>query len=396
MSSQPLDGIDVVTLGQLYNGPYCSLMLSYLGANVVKVEPPDGEPLRSRVDTGEPPELVMLNSNKKGITLDLKSASGKELFRDLAEKADVLVENYSVGTMDRLGLGYDDLKEHNEELIYAHGSGYGESGPYQGYPAMDLTIQAISGVMDVTGFPDGPPMKAGIAVGDFMGGIHLFAGILAALFQREQTGEGQFVEVSMHDTMFPTLASALGAYFDEKDVPPRTGNRHSGLAQSPYNVYETSDGYVALFGVTDRHWQALLEEIGREDLVDDPRFESNVKRSKNADEVDRIIGDWMAEKDRDAAVSVLRDAGVPCGPVKEISEVVHDPHLEQREMINWIDHPSYGEIAVPGLPIRLGESELPTIEPSPEQGQHTEEVLKQRLGLTEDEISVLREEGVIQ
>lgn len=395
MSSQPLEGIDVITLGQLYNGPYCALMLSYLGANVVKVEPPDGEPLRARVDTGEPPELVMLNSNKKGITLDLKSESGKELFRDLAKKADIVVENYGVGTMDRLGLGYDDLKDRNPELIYAHGSGYGESGPYQGYPAMDLTIQAISGVMDVTGFPDGPPVKAGIAVGDFMGGIHLFAGILTALYQRELTGEGQFVEVSMHDTMFPTLASALGAYFDEKDVPPRTGNRHSGLAQSPYNVYETTDGYVALFGVTDRHWRAILEIIGREDLKGDPRFESNVKRSKNADAVDGIIGEWMSEMNRDAAVSVLRDAGIPCGPVNEISEVVHDPHLEEREMINWIDHPSYGKIAVPGLPIRLGDSDLPTIEPSPEQGQHTEEVLKRRLDLSDEDIQRLRDEGVI-
>jgi len=395
MSNQPLNGIDVVTLGQLYNGPYCALMLSYLGANVVKVEPPDGEPLRARVDTGEPPELVMLNSNKKGITLDLKSESGKELFRDLAEKADIVVENYGVGTMDRLGLGYGDLNDRNPELIYAHGSGYGESGPYQDYPAMDLTIQAISGVMDVTGFPDGPPVKAGIAVGDFMGGIHLFAGILAALYQRELTGEGQFVEVSMHDTMFPTLASALGAYFDEKDVPPRTGNRHSGLAQSPYNVYETTDGYVTLFGVTDRHWQAILDVIDRKDLVGDPRFESNVKRSKNADAVDRIIGEWMSEMNRDAAVSILRDVGVPCGPVSEISEVVHDPHLEEREMINWIDHPSYGKIAVPGLPIRLGESDLPTIEPSPEQGQHTEEVLKRRLGLSDETIRGLKDEGVI-
>ena len=395
MDRQALDGVDVVTLGQIYNGPYCAMLLSYLGADVTKIEPPDGEPLRARVDEGEPPEFVMLNSNKEGITLNLKSERGKELFKELVSDADVLVENYSVETMERLGLDYDTLKADNPELIYAHGSGFGEDGPYRKYPAMDLTIQAIGGVMDVTGFPDGPPVKAGIAVGDFMGGIHLMAGIVTALYQREITGEGQYVEVSMHDAVYPTLMSPLGAYHNDDDAPPRTGNRHSGLAQSPYNVYEASDGYVAIFGVTNDHWHALLEVIGREDLVGDERYDTNVKRSNRLDEVDGMVEGWTSERERDDIIEILMDAGVPCGPVKELDEVAEDPHLKERGMINEIDHPSYGDISVPGLPIRLGDSDLPDIEPSPEKGRDNDEVYGGRLGLSESEIEKLREDGVI-
>jgi len=395
MDQQALEDITVIDLGQIYNGSYCSLLLSYLGADVTKVEPPHGEPLRARVDEGEPPEFVMLNSNKKGITINLKTERGKELLKDLVRDADVLVENYAVGTMEGLGLEYETLKEVNPELIYAHSSGFGEDGPYCKFPAMDLTIQAIGGIMDVTGFPDGPPVKAGIAVGDFMGGIHLTAGVLAALYQRELTGTGQFVEVSMHDSVYPTLMSPLAAYFNGDDVPSRTGNRHSGLAQCPYNVYETADGYVAIFGVTDGHWHALLDIIGRPDLKDDPRFESNVKRAQHMDEVDRIVEEWTRKRPRDEIYETLLDGGVPCGPVNELSEVANDPHLKERGMIHDIEHPSFGDISVPGLPIRLENSELPEIKPSPEKGQDNEEVLSERLGLSASEIESLREDGVI-
>ncbi|WP_436348466.1 CaiB/BaiF CoA transferase family protein [Natronorubrum sp. FCH18a] len=395
MKQRLLDDVTIIDLGQIYNGPYCSLLLSYLGADVTKIEPPSGEPLRGRVDDGEAPEFVMLNSNKKGVTLNLKSEEGKEIFKDLVEDADVLVENYSVGTMDGLGLGYEVLSELNPELIYAHGSGFGEEGPYNRYPAMDLTIQAISGIMDVTGFPDGPPVKTGIAVGDFMGGIHLVAGILGALYERERTGEGQFVEASMHDSVFPTLMSPLGAYFSDDDVPSRTGNRHSGLAHSPYNVYETADGHVAIFGVSTDHWHSLLEVVGREDLKDDPRFETNVKRANRLDEVDEIVESWTAERSRKEVERTLLEAGVPFGPVKELEEVVNDPHLKERQMINEIEHPSFGEISVPGSPIRLSNSELPDIEPSPEKGRDNEEVYCSQLGYSRDELERLEEENVI-
>lgn len=396
MPRQALDGLEVVDLGQIYNGAYCSLILSYLGANVTKVEPPFGEPLRSRVDEGEPPEFVMLNSNKDGITLNLKSDRGQELFKDLIRDADVLVENYAVGTMESFGLGYEALSEVNPSLIYAHASGFGDTGPKSDRLAMDLIVQAVGGIMDVTGFPDGPPVKTGIAAGDFLGGIHLAAGVLGALYQREQTGEGQFVEVGMYDAVYPSLLSQLGAYYKEDDVPPRTGNRHSGLAKCPYNAYETSDGYVTILCASNAHWQKLLEAIGREELKNEARLETNVKRLNHMDEVDSMIAEWTQERTRDQVEEELLEAGVPCGSVQTVEEVIHDPHLEERDMVKEIQHPAFGgSIRVPGSPIRLSESEMPEIQPSPTKGADNYDVLSEKLGLSEDEISELERDSII-
>lgn len=391
-----MEDIEVVDLGQIYNGAYCSLILSYMGANVTKVEPPFGEPLRSRVDEGEPPEFVMLNSNKDGITLNLKSERGKELFKDLIRDADVLVENYAVGTMESFGLGYETLSEINPELIYAHSSGFGESGPKSDRLAMDLIVQAVGGVMDVTGFPDGPPVKTGIAPGDFLGGIHLTAGVLAALYQREQTGKGQFVEVGMYDAVYPALLSQLGAYYKDDDIPSRTGNRHSGLAKCPYNAYETNDGYVTILCASDAHWRQLLDVIGRPELKDDERLETNVKRLDHMDEVDSIIEEWTQTQTRTEVEETLYEAGVPCGPVQTVEEVMHDPHLEAREMVNEIDHPEVdGPIRVPGTPIRLSDSEMPDIRPSPSKGGDNYDVFKKKLGLSEEEVAELERNDVI-
>lgn len=396
MAQQALEGIEVVDLGQIYNGAYCSLILSYLGANVTKVEPPFGEPLRSRVDEGEPPEYVMLNSNKDGITLNLKSERGKELFKDLIREADVLVENYAVGTMEAFGLGYETLSEINPKLIYAHASGFGDSGPKSERLAMDLIVQAVGGVMDVTGFPDGPPVKTGIAAGDFLGGIHLAAGVFCALYQRERTGEGQFVEVGMYDAVYPSLLSQLGAHYKDGDVPSRTGNRHSGLAKCPYNAYETSDGHVTILCASDAHWQKLLDAIDQESMIEDERLDTNVKRLDHMDEVDSMIEEWTRDRTRDEVEETLLEAGVPCGPVQTVEEVIHDPHLEEREMVKEIQHPEFGgSIRVPGSPIRLSESAMPEIRPSPTKGADNYTVLSEKLGLTEDEISELERDGVI-
>lgn len=396
MRQQALEGVDVIDLGQIYNGAYCSLILSHLGADVTKIEPPFGEPLRSRVEDGEPPELVMLNSSKDGITLNLKSDRGKELFKDLVCDADVVVENFAVGTMEKFGLGYETLSEINPELIYAHGSGFGEHGPKSDRLAMDLIVQAIGGVMDVTGFPDGEPVKTGIAPGDFLGGIHLAAGVMGALYQREQIGEGQFVEVSMYDAVYPSLLSQLGSYYKDEDVPPRTGNRHSGLAKCPYNAYETEDGYVTILCASDKHWQQLLDAIGRDDLKDIEKYQTNFKRLEHTEDIDAIIEEWTRGYTRDEVEAAMLEGGVPCGAVQSVEEVIHDPHLEEREMVNEIDHPAFDEpIRVPGTPIRLSESMMPDIEPSPGKGEDNAEVLQKRLGLSESEIDQLAEDNVI-
>lgn len=389
-----LDDVSVVSLGQIYNGPYCALLLAYLGADVVKVEPPGGERMRARDEEGMTPEVVMLNSSKDSLTLDLKSDRGTELFRDLVAEADVLVENYSTGTMDRLGLGYDDLAADNPELIYASGSGYGESGPYTDYPAMDLTVQAMTGVMDVNGFPEHPPVKTGVQVADFMGGVHLALAVLAALHQRERTGEGQFVEVGMMEAVYPTLLSPMAAHYTNPDAPHRTGNRHSGLRISPYNVYQAEDGYVAIICNAEHIWERLTEAIGRPDLQDDERYGTNENRRERMDAVDDVVRAWTSERTRDEAVDILRKAGVPCAPVQTRDEVLHDEHLEARGMIQEVHHPDAGTIRVPGLPMKLHGAEGPQIEVADGPGASSRAVLAD-LGLSDDAIDELADAGVI-
>ena len=235
------DGVRVLELGQIYNGPYCGLLLAQLGADVIKIEPPGGEQLRFRSHQPiESHEFVMLNSNKRSVVLDLKTDAGRQALLDLVETADVLIENFAPGTMERLQLSPERLLEHNPRLVVASGKGYGSTGPYAHMSAMDITVQAMSGSASATGEPDGPPTKAGAAFVDFSGGIHLFAAISAALFQRERTGRGQIVEVSMHDTIYPMLASSLGGLHNhpDRELPERTGNRHSGMAVAPYNIYD--------------------------------------------------------------------------------------------------------------------------------------------------------------
>lgn len=393
----PLDGITVLDLGQIYQGPYCGLVLSHLGAEVIKVERPGGETIRDRSEDGETPEVQFLNPGKRGITLNLKTEGGKQALRDLVTESDVLIENFASGKMDDLGVGYTALQEVNSELVYAHGSGYGNDGPYTNYPAMDLTIQAIGGVMDTTGFPDNPPTKAGPAISDFMGGVHLAVGIISALYQRTVTGEGQYVEVGMMDCIYPTLTSPIGAWVKEENVPNRTGNQHSGMAIAPYNVYEVTDGYVAIICIAERHWVSLVQLMGREDLLDDPRFESKSARANHVDVIDEFVGEWVASRSKSELVEVLLEHNVPCAPVQTVQEVVDDPHLEARGMLNYLPNKGAGrtEIPVPGSPIKLSANDSAEVTPSPRLGEHTDNVLAEVAGYTQEEIDALRRDGAI-
>jgi crotonobetainyl-CoA:carnitine CoA-transferase CaiB-like acyl-CoA transferase len=394
--STALEGLIVLDLGQIYQGPYSTLMLAFQGATVIKIEPLGGENLRLR-RRGDAHELLMLNSNKRGICLNLKSEEGKSIFLDLVKKADVVVENYAVGVMDRLGLGYDVLNGINPRLIYATGKGYGLDGPYAERLAMDLTIQAIGGVMATTGFPDMPPVKAGPAICDFLGGIHLFGGITTALYHREKTGKGQLVEVSMHDAVYPTLASALGAYYNGNGkVPQRTGNQHSGMSTAPYNVYPCEDGHMAIMCVADRQWEALAKVMGRDELIEDPRFKTNVDRSANTLVVDDIVSSWTSKNKKLDIAEKLARVNVPNAPVLSIPEVADDPHLIHRKMIREVEHPVAGNVRVPGSPIRLSDSPLDQIFPAPLLGQHTNQVLREYLDFSEEQLSHLREKQAIK
>ena len=395
MAKKALEDVIVLDLGQIYNGSYCGLILSYLGAEVIKIEPPFGDPLRSRVDEGEPEEFIMLNSNKKGVSLNLKKKKGKRIFKEMVESADILIENYSTGTMDDLGLGYNHLSDINPGLVYAHSSGFGDEGPRKDQLAMDLIIQAVSGVMDITGEPDGPPLKTGAAIGDFLGGSHLVSGVLAALYHKERTGEGQYIEVSMNDSVYPSLMSQLASHYRDKDSPNRTGNRHSGLAKAPYNAYDTNDGYIVIICASDEHWRKLLDLMNRSELKGDERFTDNISRVQNVNEVDEIVESWTSTKEVSQAEEELRDAGIPCGKVQTVEEVVNDEHLIERDMIQKIHHPEYGNIKVPGMPVRLSKSESVTPDPSPTLGENNKEVLCGLLDFTEREVERLDEEGVL-
>lgn len=294
----PLSGVTVIDLSHVYNGPYATFLMALAGAEVIKVEPHTGEHLRSRGDMGGAAlPFAMLNSNKKPITLDLKSEQGKEILRKLVKKADILVENFAPGVMERLGLGSAALRQINPRLIYGSSSGYGKDGPYRNYPAMDLVMQAMSGVINSTGHPDHPPVKSGAALCDFFAGIHLYSAIMTALFARERTGRGQTVEVSMQDATYCSLASNYGMLNARGDAAPeRTGNRHGGLGVSPYNAYPTKDGYVVVNSPGDRHFNAILDVIGRPELKEDPRLNSRGARVQNFQLVDELLETWTDRK----------------------------------------------------------------------------------------------------
>ncbi|MEK7876470.1 MAG: CoA transferase [Pseudomonadota bacterium] len=395
----PLSGVTVIDLGQIYQGPYAGLLLAKAGADVIKLEPPAGEAARARAPSGKSTSLpmAMLNSNKRDITLNLKTERGRELFKALAKRADVVLENFAPGVMERLGVGFSALHEINPRLIYASGSGYGLSGPDRDSLAMDVTVQAASGMMSITVFPDGPPMKAGPTVVDFTSGTHLYAGIVTALYEREHTGIGRLVEVSMQECVYPMLATNLGAYYNSggKKVPQRTGNLHGGLALVPHNVYPAKDGHVALQCVIEEHWTKLLHAMGREDLKDDPRFASNARRIENQAATDALVAAWMAQHGKLEIFEITRRHRIPCAAVRDVAEVMNDCHMHERGALEWIDHPELGRIVVPTTPQRLhGASKVPTV-PSPRLGEHNAEIYGGWLGLSLAEIAELKHGGVI-
>ncbi len=393
----PLSGITVIDLSHVYNGPYATFLMAMAGAEVIKVEPKGGEHLRSRGDMGGADlPFAMLNSNKKPVTLNLKSEMGRELLREMVARADILVENFAPGVMDRLGLGAAALHKINPRLIYGSSSGYGKTGPYRDYPAMDLVMQAMCGVMNSTGFPDQPPVKAGAAVCDFSAGIHLYAAIMTALFERERTGKGRVVEVSMQDAIYASLASNLGmVHARGRDAPERTGNRHGGLGISPYNAYPARDGWVVLNAPGDHHFRAILDVMGRSELKDDPRFLTRTSRVANFAAVDALIESWTRTMPKHEIARLMQKAAVPCAAVRDLHEVMADENMHARGSLQTIDHPEMGRIVVPHSPLVFEGTPRRPIEPSLPLGSSNGEVLCDWLGHSRDELAALEAEGVI-
>ena len=396
--SRPLAGVTVVDLGQIYNAPYATLLMALAGADIIKVEALDGESLRSRnvKGTGADLPFYFMNSNKRAVTLNLKDPRGRDLLLELVDRASVLVENFRPGVMARFGLGPDELLARHPSLVYASGSGYGQDGAYRDLPAMDLTIQAMSGVMSSTGFTDNPPVKAGPALGDFFGGIHLYGAVVTALYQRAVTGRGAHVDVAMLDSVLPSLMSNIGMIVGATHpAPPRTGNRHGGLAVAPYNVYATKDSYVGIITVTEDHWDAILRTIERSELIGDERYSTKPARVQRMAEVDEMIEDWTSRHPIDEVFRLLREGGVPCAPVRPLREVLADPHFRARGMIHDTEVPGVGELPLIHTPLHFAGEERVPIRVAPGLGEHNDEIYGDWLGHSAEELAELRADGVI-
>ncbi len=389
----PLSGTTVLDLGQIYLGPYASFLMATSGARVIKVEPPEGEPLRGNSHSLP---YALLNASKEAVTLNLKHDRGRELLLTLARQADVLTCNFAPGVTQRLGIDAPAMWQVNPALVYAQATGFGLDGPDANRTAMDLTVQAHMGPMSVTGYPDRPGVKAGVAFIDILGGTHLFAAVAAALVEVARTGVGRMVETSMAESAFFTLATYLQQWHTSDDgATPRVANKHATLGLSPYDTYECADGYVALIVISDRQWRAVADVIGRDDLADDERYARNRARIARATEVDALVTGWTSERPKAEVAAAFAAAGVPVAQVRDIDEVVHDQHLTERGFISWAQHPEMGRIPRAQSPIRWHGSELPPLRWHRPVGADNEAIFGELAGLSPDEVAALASEGVI-
>ena len=394
--SQPLEGITVLDMGQIYNGPYCGYLLAMAGARVIKIESPIGETLRgAERASGEGYPFCMLNGNKETITLNLKSDKGQSLLKRLVKHADVILENYAPGTMAKYGVGSDGLTAINPRLIYAAATGFGQQGPHSDYRAMDVTVQAMSGVVAITGYDDEPPLKSGPALCDILGGVHLYSAIVTALLRRGTTGEGAVLDVSMQDSVIPTLCSALGAYYRFGEDPPRVGNHHQAKALAPYNIYATSDGHVAIICIREGHWRKLLKAMDREDLNDDERFANMAVRAQNMALVDETVERWSRTLKTQQVFEICQEQAVICAPVQSVSDVLNDPHLIARGALQKLEHPELGALMIPSTPLRFQGLNPPPVALPHAVGEDNEAVYGELLELSAQEVASLREASAI-
>ncbi len=396
-----LENLTVLDLTRVLAGPFCTMMLADMGANVVKIEIPDGgddtrsyPPFREKNLNGKRESLYFanVNRNKKGITLNLKSQEGKEIFRKLVQKADIVVENYRPGVMDRLGLGYDELKKLNPGIIYGAVSGFGSYGPYHLRPGYDILAQAMGGMMAITGAKGGEPTRAGSALGDILGGLHLAIGILAAVNARSITGEGQRVDISLMDGVIAATENTALKYMESGVIPPRMGNRYAAV--SPYDGFKCKDGVVIIAAGNQRLYERLCKEIlNRPDMITDPRFVDMPGRLANQDDIQVVIEEWLSDKTMEEATDILLEHGIPAGPILNIADILENPQVKAREMFVDMDHPTLGKIKVNGCAIKLMGTKPEVKTPAPALGQHNREIFQGLLGMDEQEYNTLKENG---
>ncbi|MBT4365088.1 MAG: formyl-CoA transferase [Desulfobacteraceae bacterium] len=394
-----LDHIKILDLSQFEAGPSCSETLAFLGAEVIKVEEPklgdQGRMLIMDNVEGDSPYFLLLNANKKSITLNLKSEKGKTLFKQLLPHFDVILENYGPGVIEELGLGYDVISEINPRIIFAQVKGFGTYGPYSGFKSFDMIAQATGGCMSITGTPDTDPLRAGPAIGDTGAGLHCAVGILSALIQREKTGRGQRVEVSMQDAVVNLSRIGMIAHYLGQVPALRTGNRIETVA--PTDLYPCKPGgpndYVFIF-IIPTMWEILIKTIGEEELLNDPRFVDQITRNDHFDDLYEVVKNWTQERDKFEVMQILGEAGIPCGAVIDSGDMMVNEHLKTRGMIQTIEHPTHGSFTMPGCAVQMSDSPV-EVTPAPLLSEHSTEIYGKLLDLTKAEIDVLKEEGVI-
>jgi CoA:oxalate CoA-transferase len=388
----PLEGVRVLDLSWILSGPFCSLVLADLGADVIKIEQPViGDKARGNgpfID-GYSAYFMGINRGKRSLALDLSASKGRELFIELANRADVVLENFRPGVMARLGLDYETLRQHNPRLVYAAISGFGQTGPYAQRPALDVIVQGMGGMLSVTGDVDGPPVRPGASVGDITASLYTAIGVLAALHERERSGEGQAIDIGMMDCQVAILENALGRYFATGQVPERLGTRHP--VASPFQAFETSDGHVvvAIMGGPVDQWPLFCAAIDHPELIDDPRFESGWLRSENYALLEPVFNDAFRRKTTQEWVEEISALNIPCGPVQNIAQVAADPQIAHREMIVQVPHPALGEVRATGNPVKLSRTPSYASTPAPELGEHGAQVLQELLGLTPGQVEEL-------
>jgi formyl-CoA transferase len=392
-----LSDIAVLDLSRVLAGPYCTMLLADLGAEVIKVEKPGvgddtrrwGPPFAG----GESAYYLSANRGKKSITLDLKTERGRQIVRELARKADVLVENFRVGTMDDWGLSYEKLRSINPGLVYCAITGYGQTGPYRDRPGYDFIIQAQGGIMSITGPKEGPPMKVAVAIVDVTAGLYAAVAILATLHERERSGQGQYIDIALLDAQVAWLINVGSNFLVSEERPARYGNAHPNIV--PYEPFPTSDGWIAVGVGNDRQWQRLCDLAGWDDLKADLRFSTNPLRVKNREVLIPILQKHFQQRPTSEWEKALLDMAIPCAPINAIDDVFCDPQVLARNMRVELPHPTAGTVRLAGSPLKLSRNPARIEQPPPLLGEHTEEVLQAWLGLSPEEITDLRAKGVI-
>ncbi|HEA71136.1 MAG TPA: CoA transferase [archaeon] len=393
---RPLEGIKVLDLSRALAGPYCTMMLADMGAEVIKVEMPGrGDDSRSWGPpflNGESAYFMSVNRNKKSITLNLKNEKAIEIVHTLIKQSDILIENFRPGTMEKLGLEYDKVKEINQKIIYCSISAFGQDGPYRLLPGMDQVLQGMGGLMSITGEPEGPPIKVGVAVADIAGGMFAAYAIMIALYYREKTGEGQRIDDSLLDNQIAWLTYRAGSFFASGDIPKPLGSGHPVIV--PYQAFKAKDFYFNIAVGNDQLWQKFCKTVGLEEIKDNEKFATNAKRVENREEIIRIIENIFSSKDEQEWLKILTDAGIPCGPIYTLDKLFDDPQVLHRQMLQELNHPKAGKIKVTGLPIKFSLTPGEILTAPPTLGQHNKEILM-NLGYDESEIEKMANDKII-